>query len=463
MGRGQKMARMPKKIAARIRNGKKSLRSAFIRVNYLRKMGHRSVYCSMTLPKHVGFTDQILLFGMLYKLGAYLKLKYHFTPLQPRANLLKSGLVPVFESGEPVAEGYRSIFEFLGVDWYFSQNHSCDSIDEFETIEFNFDQVTFDENGIDDLYDLIDHLCKLIMNTRPAGEAPLHIRFVLRQQIGALTWLHALPNTLLDFDFAEIYRSFRQQNAIPDVFENDKPKVLLHIRQGDTAVIETPWNTFIQIWPKGRDNFVERQTFAEVNDHQRISVADFEKFYSDLHSGLKDIDLSTLVHSDGFARAFFQLEKNIDRMNYNEEQVVAMTKHAASYNEMAFEVFRQHAEVKLFVGEELSLLFELMHAFYTADIVIIGTQQRMLAKQYAYSYSNGTGPLMITLYRQQRPYYNYFGNRSLLANCLYVDMDDYCISKVIEEAKQFLAGRYGGDIPGDRQLRDVAKPGYTFS
>jgi len=389
-----------------------------------------------------------LLFGMLYKLGAYLKLKYHYTPVQPRPNLLKSGLAPVFESGEPAADSYRGIFEFLGFDWYFSQNYSCESIDEIETIEFNFDPATFEENRLDDLHDLIDHLSKLIMNTSPAGEVPLHIRFVLREQIGALSWLHALPNTLLDFDFADIYRSFRQQNAIPDVFENDKPKVLLHIRQGDTAVIETPWNTFIQVWPRGRDNFVERQTFAEVNDHQRISVADFEKFYSDLQLGLKDIDLSTLVHSDGFARAFFQLEKNMGRMNYNEEQVVALTKHGAIYNEMAFEVFRRHGEVKVFVGEELPLLFELMHAFYTADIVIIGTQQRMLAKQYAYSFSNGSGPLMITLYRQKRPYYNYFGNRSLLDNCLYVNMDDYCISKVIEEAKQFLADRYGVGKPG---------------
>jgi len=411
------------------------------------------------LPDYVGFTDQILLFGMLYKLGAYLKLKYHFTPVQPRSNLLKSGLATVFEPAAPAVDSYRGIFEFLGFDWYFSQNYSCESIDEIETVEFHFDPATFEENRLDDLSDLIDHLSKLIMNTPPVGQAPLHIRFILRDQIDALRWLHALPNTLLDFDFADIYRNFRRKKAFPDVFENDKAKVLLHIRQGDTAVIETPWNTFIQIWWCGRDNFVERNTFAEVNDYERISVADFEKFYSDLRSGLNDIDLSTLVHSDGFARAFLELENNKTRLNFNEEQVASLAKHGENYNELAFEVFRRHGEVKLHVGEDLPLLLELMHAFYTADIVIVGTQQRMIAKQYAYSFSNGSGPLMITLYRQEVPYYNYLGNRSLLDNCLYVNMDDYSITEVIKSTKQFLADRYGSSIPDSRQLRAVSNPG----
>lgn len=116
--------------------------------------------------------------------------------------------------------------------------------------------------------------------------------------------------------------------------------------------------------------------------------------------------------------------------------------HAENYDELAFGDFQNHSEVDFFIGENQHYLFELMHAFYTADIVIVGTQQRMLAKQYAYSFSDGGGPLFITLYKKIFPYYNYLGNSNMMQNCLYVNLDDYDISDVLARAQRQLASRY---------------------
>lgn len=390
----------------------------------------------------MGFTDQILAFGLLYKLGAKLGLKYQYSPINPRPNLLKAEAEGQFTFAGPCNGSYTGIFDFLGFDWYFSEKHCCKDIDQIDTVEFLFDQAAFEENAIEDLQGLLDHLRQLVLKNMPAGNAPLHLHFVLRNQIAALRWLHQLPNSLLDFDFAEIYRHFRQERPHPDGFDNNKPGVLMHIRQGDTAVIETPWHSFVQVWGRGRDNFTERSSAADIRDHQRICVADFESFYSDLKAGLEEFELSTQVHSDGFARAFYHLDGSIDRLALSNEQVEQLQSYRDGYDERAFSVFKQHGDARVFVGEDLSLLFELMHAFYTADVVIIGTQQRMLAKQYAYSFTDSGGPLLITLYRHHSPYYNYFGNAKLLANCLYVDLENYHISDVIERVRHFLDNRY---------------------
>ena len=414
----------------------------FQRHRFIRATCSSPLYYSIEVPKHIGFTDQIVLFGLLYKLGSLMGIKYYYTPMEPRRNILKSGIKGDMILEEQESIDYAGIFDFLGFDWYFSENSARESIDEIDTIEFNFCQSYFDKHHIDDLNDLIKCVMKLILESLPLEGNALHIRFVIKVQIRPLAWLHKLPNTLLDFDLGDIYKKFRAKAPFPNTFESAKPKILIHSRQGDTAVIHTPWNTFIQIWGGGRDAFVERQSIEDIEDHQVITVSDFERFYADFKSGLDEYQLSTQFHSDGFARAFFALNKNIDKLSFTEEQQERLKVHAASYDGLAFGDFHKHSEVNIFVGEKQNYLFELMHAFYSADIVIVGTQQRMLAKQYAYSFSDGGGPLFITLYKEKFPYYNYLGNLNMMRNCMYVNLEEYDISDVIAAAHRQLATRY---------------------
>jgi hypothetical protein len=418
----------------------------FERYRFMRSTRSSPIYYSIAVPTHIGFTDQILLFGLLYKLSSLLGLKYHYTPIEPRRNILKSGM-----NGTMILEGqesndYQGIFDFLGFDWFFSEDSAGQSIDEVDTIEFHFCQSYFDKHHIGDLDDLIKRVMKLILESLPPQVEPLHIRFVIKVQIRPLVWLHKLPNTLLDFDLSDIYTKFRAQAPFPDTFESAKPKILIHSRQGDTAVISTPWNTFIQIWARGRDAFVERQSIEDIEDHQVITVSDFERFYADLKSALDEYQLSTQLHSDGFVRSFFALNEGIDRLSFTQEQKEMLKIHAESYDECAFGDFQKHSEVTVLVGEKQRYLFDLMHAFYSADIVIVGTQQRMLAKQYAYSFSDGGGPLFITLYKKEFPHYSYLGNSNMMRNCLYVNLDEYNISDVMATAHRHLAERYQQEI-----------------
>ena len=438
----QTITAMPGKILRRLRREKRRLVAARLAREYARATRSRKLYYSITVPGHVGFTDQILMFGLLYKLSALLGMKYHFTPLKPKPNLLLSAASHdcVVEDNDAIE--YGGIFGFLGFDWYFSRKGQVEAIDSIETLDFELNQALVDDKQINDLQDLINYLRGLIQGALPADGSPLHFRFVIRKQIPALAWLNELPNSLLDFDLADIYRDFRQLYPVPEVFEAGKPRVLIHIRQGDTAVITTPWNTFLQIWPRGRDAFNERATMAEIRDRQVISDADFEKFYADLKQGLETYQLSTLLHSDGFARSFFTMDQHAEKLNFSAGQIEEMKAYRGDYNSRAFAVFDRHHDVKRFVGEELQLLYELMHAFYSADIVIVGTQQRMLAKQYAYSFHEGGGPLLISLYKGKKPFYNYLGNHRMLDSCLYVNLDDYHVSEVVERVRRHLSARY---------------------
>lgn len=423
------------------------VKSALIAGRFALATRSRAVYFSIVLPEHVGFTDQTLLFGMLYKLGMHLGLPYHHRPLQPRSNLLQSESGDDYTWDNQGTEQYSGIYDYLGFDWHFSQRSAALSAGDASSIEFEFKKSHIEEQSIEDLSGLVDHLRLLILASLPAKGRPLHITLRIFSQFDAVRWLYYLPNSLLDFDYADIYRRYRELHPARDVFESDKPRVLLHIRQGDTAVIQTPWGSYMQAWHRGRDAFQERDSVAGIRDHQVITVADFERFYSDLKTGLAQFELATLVHSDGFARAFASLEQHSDRLNLSDEQLKALLDTRRSYNDARFEVFRQHPEVRQFVGEDLHLLFELVHAFYTCDVVIVGTQQRMFPKLYAYSFMDDSGPLVITLYKKQQPDYDYLGNTPMVAKCLYVDLENYEIAHVIEQVGLFLCARHNHCSP----------------
>ncbi|MFT4613010.1 MAG: hypothetical protein ACI9NT_000143 [Bacteroidia bacterium] len=413
---------------------------------YSRKTRSRRIYYSIHVTQRVGFTDQTMLVALLCKLGALLELQYHFTPVHDSISSRHSGISADLDWEGKNTGQYSGIFDYVGFDNFFAQRSKTASVEAMSCVDIVFARNTVGKQQFTNSQDMISAVKALIVGALPNGDAPLHVRFEIARQGDVVKWLHELPNDLLDFNYTDIYWKFRAQHCVSEVFDSKAPKLLMHIRQGDTAVIETPWKSYVQIWGKGKDPYCERERVNDIQDNVVITVADFEIFYTELKSQLTVSSLSTLVHSDGFSRAFFKLNKRLDRLDLNAEKIELLQQSREGYNDRAFKVFEKHTEAKLFVGEDLDLLYELIHAFYTCDILIVGTQQRMLAKQYAFSFleehEGHASPLLVTLYKREAPDYAIYGNPHMQDRCLNVDLTNYDIVDVAAQVTAFLASRY---------------------
>ena len=53
----------------------------------------------------------------------------------------------------------------------------------------------------------------------------------------------------MSVDFRQMYFNARQEAPWESTFGEAPIKILIHIRQGDTASILTPWDTYLCLWP----------------------------------------------------------------------------------------------------------------------------------------------------------------------------------------------------------------------
>jgi hypothetical protein len=217
--------------------------------------------------------------------------------------------------------------------------------------------------------------------------------------------------------------------------------LLLHSRQGDTAVIKTPWNTFIQVWGRKGNAFKEFDTIHQINDVSIVTVDDYYSFYKNLTRVFGAEKLSTLLFSDGFARSFFKLFAKTGKLNFTESQVEQLQKWMLTYNQESFKEFEEPVELNMFIGEEPEKLFDLVHSFLHSDIVIFGTQQRMIPKLYSLYFPNNEGPFCLVLYRQKLVSYDQLSNPQMSENFVFINLDNYDILEIYGRIMNFLKER----------------------
>ena len=147
------------------------------------------------------------------------------------------------------------------------------------------------------------------------------------------------------------------------------------------------------------------------------------------------------MFSDGFARSFFKLFGKTRKLNFTQNQVEQLQQWALTYNQQAFTAFEDLLGQNIFIGEETEKLYDLVHSFLHSDIVIFGTQQRMIPKLYSLYYRKNEGPLCIVLHRKKLVRYNYLGNLRMSQNFVFVDLDNYSISEIQRRIIKFVEER----------------------
>ncbi len=410
-----------------------------------------------------GFTDQLMQFNAFYKLGLALGYRYVFTPFVSRRSLPRTSDEPAgspsLARGSRVSDagttGSSDIYDFLGFNQLFQgKRFQLPDTARLE-LELELSDRILAEQGLRDLEDLKTYIAARVRREMESGDmGDDELLVILRldrrpppvgkgkRQFFALIHegVPAFPDGL---DLREQYFSARRSDAVPSPFAPGRLKVLLHMRQGDTSVVETPWGTFIPVDNRRPDFMTEQHDFEAVRAafsnnavDSLFTPADYFDFAQRLLSNFDASRISMMSFSDGFQRAFDVIEHQVDRLELSAAKLQSLRESRLGYDARQFSMFDDMANNTSVIGETRATLHQLIHATLTADLVIVAAQQRMLLKLIA-SYGGTAAPMALVLYRNQVP-----DNSDVILShrqrFLYVDIDSPELTEAVGRINSLL-------------------------
>lgn len=354
-----------------------------------------------------GFTDQLIEFKVFHKLGVSLGYKYWHKPLQsPRsANLDGHGrqlkFMDLYHGSRSFFHWVRrklkrtfqqliykavpsppiDIYEFLGFNAYFlarNKNLPLDELQNLEILELEFSPELSRVIDSSNFSVVQDYVRGQVEEKRAGGE-----NFVLRFKVfpDSGMFFRAIDTAVPDqFDLRSIYFNKRRIEPWPSIFPAGKIKTLIHIRQGDTALIDTPWNTFVPLYP---ENLVGKE-FDRLEDIPNqelfLTIPHYYDFYRGLSAQFTEGMLGTLLFSDGFVRSERRLYNKMQSLQFSPQQARDLRKSVHTFNKVKFRDFKDFDHFKMVIGEGAKKLRHLIHSFMFADLVIVGRHQNMVQK-----------------------------------------------------------------------------------
>lgn len=358
-----------------------------------------------------GFTDQMMQFSAFYKLGLSLNYHYIFSPF------VSSRSMPVGVNNPETKPA--DVYDFLGFNQYFNTRQHQLADNQYESLEVELSDNIVEQNRIFSIAHLKMYVARYVAENRE-GRGQLLVIFRLerrkpkpgkgKRQFFSL--IHsAIPCFQDGTSLRNIYDECRQSNPLPALFEGNKLKILVHIRQGDTASIETPWHSFIPVDVRRADYLTEQTDYAAMNDSFSNNFVDslfqpeeYFDFLIHLSKSLEETP-SVLTFSDGYQRAFRIIEDDIGRLGLSPEKRKSLLMAQASYDDSKFKDFYELEYSRNFIGETDESLHQLIDSALRADVLIVAAQQRMLPKLAA-NYCSKESPLIIVLYRNSAPDYS---------------------------------------------------------
>lgn len=252
---------------------------------------------------------------------------------------------------------------------------------------------------------------------------PVLVKFQLdgeRKRIFGL--IHAaIPRFQDGLDLPALYADARVRAPIASLQRGDGLKLVVHIRQGDTSIVEPPWGTFIPVWSHHGAQMVEYESLASIPSAQwQFEVGQYRQFLDELLGRLAPARSSTRVFSDGADRGLKLIASSPEKLAWSPDQIASFRQAMAGYDQRQFACFAGIEGIDLQVSETPLKLFQLVHSMLEADIVIVSNQERMAPKLLA-NLARENSPKVIVLYKKAIP-----DNSDLICNhqdrFIYVDI-----------------------------------------
>lgn len=421
------------------------------------------------MPSNAGFTDQLFQFNTFYKLGRSLGYNY----LHSDFTNARHGSEDIYDflgfnehfAGKKLTRK-TTAYRFMGTNnclgkegksWKNKLKRKVKFWTAYTLLfrEFNFIDIGLGQTvPLDESQEPVEGLKTLIrklvsQKAKSNSKQKNVVRFYLtsgRAFFGAMAPLinQQIPYFPDKLDLRSTYFKLRQTRPVPSRYAEGKIKLLVHIRLGDTALIETPWHSFIPLWSdlcvSPLKEYPDRSDglFGQVMD-----VDDFVYFLKKFNASFVSDRLSIAVFSDGHKTAFKELFRQIDDLKLSSDKIRALQESAPTYEQKKFSVFDDVKNCVRLVGETNEDLQELVHSALTADVIVVGSHQRMIPKFLAtyYDVSLKHPPVIISLYRGRVPRYQLkIGLDERKAKLYPIDItrlkSDEALTDLVQEIKQ---------------------------
>lgn len=380
-------------------------------------MAGNNPYFSVVPSKAAGFTDQLNQFRVFYKLGQSLGYTYWHRPFFNRRTALAERrnaqaqppsytkrllelqkLFGLQQKPSKAPAFVPDVYDFIGFNEYFLARNEQRGIGEPNVINMKLGDNLLARCDITDLAGVQDFVRRKVAETDARPKTTL-VEFALLGTRAFFGFVNAeLPDRPTDFDLRSIYSEKRTRHPWPSLFRGGAVRTLLHVRQGDTAALETPWNTVISQWPP-EYRFTEYARFEDISVRNRVlRVEDFHQFFKQFVSRI-DEPVSTLLFSDGFSGSLRRLDRSLEKHGLTERQLKTLNKVVGSFDKTRFRPFEDVDDCKLVVGEEPEKLCHLIHSFLEADLVITGPQGGMISKLIRHYCDARNMPVVLVLSR----------------------------------------------------------------
>lgn len=391
-----------------------------------------------------GFTDQLIGFNFLYKMGRGLGLKYYHKPLSAHRSSDPFLFDPITQnekaqSTESSQEKVKDIFDFLGINEYLeSQTETITN--PGEEIAFNLNIMLYGREGIQDYESLIEEMKVILYPFLRKGK-----KLILCFKAEPRTYFHfyryVADQKEHEIDYYNCFKQFKRGDTWGSEFEPGSTNMLVHIRQGDTGTIETPWNTFIPVWHEIEGKFTQFENERDIPGHKRIHPNEFYQFIRDLQAALAIKDLSTVVFSDGYKKAFRWIYLYHKEKDISAEEIKKLNEMEPNYDKLQFGAFRELEKTQTVIGEDVEKLYRLVYSFFDTDILVAGTQALMMPKLMATYGNSDKMPFLIVLYHTQKPFLDYIGFKDSSPFLMFVDIKNYNISDISKRVSTYLESK----------------------
>ncbi|MDX1642339.1 MAG: hypothetical protein R3220_11610 [Balneolaceae bacterium] len=396
------------------------------------------IYFTTDLTK-TGFTDQLIGFSFLYKVGLGLGLKYYHTRLSSHRSSVPFLFYPYSKEKLP-DETHIDVFDFLGLNSFLESHAGKPLSADVKKYRVNLKTILSRTDNIHSYESLLDEM-KVILHP------------YLKENRKILLTLECYPITYFKFyqfvqdrtehalNYRDIFEKWKIDIPYESKFKENTLKMMVHIRQGDTGTIKTPWNTFIPTWHRIEGKYTQFKKMEDISFHKLIDPDDFYRFLKELSESIKEKEFSAVLFSDGFKKTFKAIYQSYRSKNISDQEIEKLKEIEADYDENEFSRFRELGRVETVIGEEIEKLYDFIYSFMEADILIFGTQGSLIPKMLSTYGNRSEMPLMIMLYKSNKSSLIHLGIDNTADYLIHVNIDNFDIRTITRKIEKYLKER----------------------
>ena len=337
-----------------------------------------------------GLTDALLMFSTLYRIGRALGYDYRHRNMRNRRS-----------DGE-CGPGAPSVLDQLGINAALAERFLEPGPEWRGAREIELTGELLKSADVDAILSFVAERAgsvrRLVFRPPKVFALNLHMKLV-----------RAFPELDAELDIGELLRKARLAARRGPRFSGRAPRWLAHCRQGDVAIVSSPWGGVVACRPNDalayRDvarmedlslpqpfpgnpsgrKWISPQAFGDVLDHLAKSGPEIPECQ---------------FFSDGFERSFDLIALRADPDSFGRERFSHLMHSRTGYDDRAFACLAGIPGLTTVIGEEPGKLIHLIDAFMEADVVIFGIQQLMMLK-LALLARRRSIPTMIVLSRER--------------------------------------------------------------